>query len=61
LAEYFPWYPKLTEKFVLDIMQDFKNCLPRWKELISISFLKDDSKEQYIRLVEERAARLQLN
>ena len=61
LAEYFPSYLKLTDKFVLDIMQDFKNCLPKWKELISICFLKNDSKEQYIRLVEERAARLQLN
>ena len=61
LSEYFPLYLELTDKFVLDIMQDFKNCLPRWKELISISFLKDDSKAKYIRLVEERAARLQLN
>jgi serine/threonine-protein kinase HipA len=61
LAEYFASYLKLADKFVVDIMQDFKSCLPRWKELIGISFLKDDSKEQYVRLVEERAARLHLN
>jgi hypothetical protein len=38
-----------------------KSCLPEWKELIGISFLKEDSKEKYARLVEERAARLQLS
>jgi hypothetical protein len=28
LVEYFPAYLKLTDKFVVDIMQDFKSCLP---------------------------------
>jgi hypothetical protein len=35
--------------------------LPGWKKLIGISFLKEDSKEKYARLLEERAARLQLS
>lgn len=61
LLEYFPSYLKLQDKLVADIIDDFKNCLPGWKELIGISFLKEDSKEQYAQLVEERAARLQLS
>ncbi|HYY28724.1 MAG TPA: HipA domain-containing protein [Chthoniobacterales bacterium] len=61
LLEYFPSYLKLPDKLVADIMNDFKNCLPGWKKLIGISFLKEDSKEKYARLLEERAARLQLS
>jgi serine/threonine-protein kinase HipA len=61
LLEYFPSYLKLPDKLVADILNDFKSCLSEWKELIGISFLKEDSKEKYARLVEERAARLQLS
>jgi serine/threonine-protein kinase HipA len=60
LVEYFPSYLKLQDKLVADVMGDFKNCLPTWKELIGISFLKKDSKEKYVRLLEERAGRLRL-
>jgi serine/threonine-protein kinase HipA len=38
LAEYFPAYLKLTDKFVVNIMQDFRSCLPRWKELKVLVF-----------------------
>jgi serine/threonine-protein kinase HipA len=61
LLEYFPSYLKLPDKLVADIINDLESCMPGWKELIGISFLKEDSKEKYTRLVEERAARLQLS
>ena len=61
LVEYFPSYLKLPDKLVADIMNDFKNCLPGWKKLIGISFLKEGSKEKYTRLIEERAAGLHLS
>jgi serine/threonine-protein kinase HipA len=60
LVEYFPSYLKLPAKLVVELMNDFRNCLPEWKELIGISFLKEDSKREYVRLLEERAARLRL-
>ena len=43
------------------IMYDFNNCLPEWKELIGISFLKDESKREYLQLLEERVDRLRLS
>jgi serine/threonine-protein kinase HipA len=60
LVEYFPSFLKLPAKLVVEMMNDFRNCLPEWKELIGISFLKEDSKREYVRLLEERAARLRL-
>jgi len=60
LLEYFPSYLKLPGKLVAESMNDFKNCLPAWKELINISFLKEESKREYLRLLEDRAGRLQL-
>ena len=61
LVEYFPSYLKLPDKLVAEVMDDFKNCLAAWKDLIAISFLKDDSKQEYLHLLEERAARLRLS
>jgi serine/threonine-protein kinase HipA len=60
LLEYFPSYLKLPVKLVAECMSDFNKCLPLWRELIGISFLKEESKREYGRLLEDRAARLQL-
>jgi serine/threonine-protein kinase HipA len=60
LLEYFPSYLKLPVKLVAECMSDFNKCLPLWRELIGISFLKEESKREYVRLLEDRAARLQL-
>lgn len=60
LVEYFASYLKLQDKLVADIMHDFNDCLPAWKELIGISFLKDESKQEYLQLLEERIDRLRL-
>jgi len=60
LLEYFPSYLKLPDKLVVDVMDDFKSSLPVWKELISISFLKEESKQEYAGLLAERAGRLEL-
>jgi hypothetical protein len=42
-------------------MDDFKNCLTAWKDLIAINISNDDSKQAYLHLLEERAARLRLS
>ena len=60
LLEYFPLYLKLPDKLVLDVVNDFKSSLPVWKEMISISFLKAESKQGYVGLLAERAGRLEL-
>jgi serine/threonine-protein kinase HipA len=60
LLEYFPSYLKLPAKLVAECMNDFRSCLPAWKELIGISFLKEESKHKYLRLLEDRVGRLQL-
>ena len=60
LLEYFPSYLKLPDKLVVDVMNDFKSSLPVWKEMISISFLKEESKQAYVGLLQERAGRLAL-
>jgi serine/threonine-protein kinase HipA len=60
LLEYFPQYLKLSGRLVAETLNTFRVILPEWKKLISASFLKEESKKEYLQLVERRIARLQL-
>lgn len=48
---------ELNPKTIDKIMSDMFKCLPKWKELIEISFLSDTMKEKYVTLLEERVSR----
>lgn len=49
---------KLTDQALAKTLQDIKNSVPRWAELIKNSFLPEKLKESYRQLVNERANRL---
>ncbi|MBS0626529.1 MAG: HipA domain-containing protein [Verrucomicrobia bacterium] len=48
----------LPESLIAQILSDLASCLIPWKELIEHSFLKPEKKEDYAKLLEERAFRL---
>ena len=48
----------LNQESVIDAIQRFEGKLGDMQQLISISFLKEETKERYIRLIEERYQRL---
>lgn len=60
-TDYIDYYAKerldLTDKVIDKILLDVYKCLPEWKALIEISFLSDDMKEKYLKLLEERIRR----
>ncbi len=43
-----------------ETLMNFKECLPKWHQLIEVSFLSDLAKSKYLSLVQERAQRLDL-
>lgn len=45
---------QLNEKTIESILQDIFKAKQKWKELISISFLSDDMKEKYSKMLEHR-------
>lgn len=49
----------LEEKVVERLIESFKKALPKWRQLIQISFLSDDMKQSYEELILSRLARLQ--
>ncbi|MFV8334250.1 HipA domain-containing protein [Flavobacterium sp. GSP14] len=45
---------QLNEKSIASILEQMKKATPKWKELLSISFLTDEMKEKYLELLESR-------
>jgi serine/threonine-protein kinase HipA len=52
---------ELTPKTVEQTLSRIEKAIPKWIDLIQISFLSGDMKRQYVNLVIERAKRLSLN
>ncbi len=48
----------IDNKVIENIFNKFAKALPKWEEMISISFLPDDLKEEYILLLRAKIARL---
>jgi serine/threonine-protein kinase HipA len=44
----------LNDKVIFEILKSFENVIPVWLELIQKSFLKDELKEKYFKLLEKR-------
>jgi len=45
---------ELTDSVIYNTLSGFANAIPKWKELIGISFLSDNMKEKYVGLLEKR-------
>ncbi len=45
---------ELNAKTVDKILSDMFTCVPRWKQLVEISFLSDEMKEKYVSLLDKR-------
>ena len=57
-SDFVDYYAKerlqLNEKTIAVILGEMHKALPKWKELIAISFLSDDMKEKYLNMLESR-------
>lgn len=57
-SDFIDYYAKerlqLNEKTVATILEQMNNAIPKWKELIEISFLSDGMKEKYLNLLDKR-------
>lgn len=57
-SDFMDYYAKerlqLNEKTIATILEQMHNAIPKWKELLEISFLSDDMKEKYFNLLEKR-------
>ena len=57
-SDFMDYYAKdrlqLNEKAIATILEQMHNAIPKWKELLEISFLSDDMKEKYFLLMETR-------
>lgn len=57
-SDFIDYYAKerlqLNEKTIATILEQMHNAIPKWKELLEISFLSDDRKEKYFNLLEKR-------
>lgn len=55
-TDFIDYYAKerlqLNEKTVTTILEQMHNAIPKWKELLEISFLSDEMKEKYVSLLE---------
>lgn len=49
---------QLNNNVINKVIQEFKQKLPEWKKIISISFLSTAMQEKYLKLLEERCDRL---
>lgn len=49
----------LNQKIILEIIQEFQEVIPLWRELIKISFLSEFMQEKYLLLLEDRIKRLE--
>lgn len=45
---------QLKEKIITTILEQMHNTIPKWKELLEISFLSDEMKERYLSLLGSR-------
>lgn len=50
----------LNKKVTDEVVQEVRQAIPKWKELISYSFLSTTMQKKYIELLEERCERLEL-
>lgn len=50
---------ELNKNSVTEIIQEIQQAIPRWKELITDSFLSKAMQEKYLSLLEERLTRLE--
>lgn len=50
----------LNPRIIAKVIQEFQNVIPKWKNLISISFLSQNMQERYLDLLEMRCKRLGL-
>lgn len=48
----------VSEVVIKRLVSNFERCLPTWKQKIEESFLSDEMKDQYLKLVNERMSRL---
>ena len=57
-TDFIDYYAKerlqLNEKTITIILEEIKKTIPIWKELLEISFLSDDMKIKYSKLLETR-------
>lgn len=57
-SDFMDYYAKdrlqLNEKAIATILEQMHNAIPKWKELLEISFLSDEMKEKYFNLLEGR-------
>ena len=57
-SDFMDYYAKerlqLNEKTIATILEQMHNAIPKWKELLEISFLSDDMKEKYLELLKHR-------
>jgi serine/threonine-protein kinase HipA len=55
-TDFIDYYAKerlqLNEKTITTILEQMHNTIPKWKELLDISFLSDEMKEKYLGLLE---------
>ncbi|UFH35095.1 HipA domain-containing protein [Flavobacterium acetivorans] len=62
-ADFVDYYAKerleLNEKTIANILQQMQEAIPKWKELLEISFLSGDMKEKYLELLESRVGMFQ--
>lgn len=52
---------ELNPKIIAKILEEIKEAIPRWYELISYSFLSASMQEKYLNVLEYRLSRLGLN
>lgn len=50
----------LNQTIISEVLQEIQQAIPKWKELIGLSFLSQDMQEKYLQLLEERCKRLEL-
>jgi len=50
----------LNQKVLDGLIDEFQQAIPKWRELISYSFLSPLMQEKYLSLLEERCRRLDL-
>ena len=57
-SDFMDYYAKdrlqLNEKTIATILEQMHNAIPKWEELLEISFLSDEMKEKYFLLMETR-------
>lgn len=51
---------RLNDKVIVDVIEDIRQALPYWRELIGNSFLSKQMQEKYLHLLEERRERLEI-